>query len=136
MKLHKMLTTTATAERQLAHCLKFANGNIKGLNLQEVVPKCKIARSGLGFNDGPCTLGYMDVPWLQRHCLVYMGFVHCGGTFQMPTHYGTSIYVQIFPPGSRSYSDPVNTWADSALLILKPHSKAAFIIVGMLSQLY
>jgi len=43
VKLHKMLTTTA---RQLAHCLKFANGNIKGLNLQEVVPKCKIARTG------------------------------------------------------------------------------------------
>ena len=32
----------------------------------------------------PCTLGYMDVPWLQRHRLVYMGFVHCGGAFQMP----------------------------------------------------
>ena len=31
----------------------------------------------------PCTLGYMDVPWLQRHRLVYMGFVHCGGAFQM-----------------------------------------------------
>jgi len=30
-----------------------------------------------------------DIPWLQRHRLVYMGFVHCGGTFQTPTHYGT-----------------------------------------------
>jgi len=34
--------------------------------------------------------------WLQRHRLhvvhmglVYMGFVHCGGTFQTPTRYGT-----------------------------------------------
>ena len=26
-----------------------------------------------------CTLGYMEVPWLQRHHLVYMGFVQCGG---------------------------------------------------------
>ena len=25
-----------------------------------------------------CTLGYVDVSWLQRHRLVYMGFVHCG----------------------------------------------------------
>jgi len=27
----------------------------------------------------------MDIPWLQ----VYMGFVHCSGTFQMAAHYGT-----------------------------------------------
>ena len=27
----------------------------------------------------------MDVPWLQRHRLVYIGSVHCGGTFQMPS---------------------------------------------------
>ena len=32
-----------------------------------------------------CILGYMDVPRLQRHRLV--GFVHCGSTFQAPTHY-------------------------------------------------
>ena len=32
----------------------------------------------------------LHVPWLQRHRLVYMGFVQCGGTFQMPTHYGTN----------------------------------------------
>ena len=37
-----------------------------------------------------CTLGYMDVPWLQRHGLVYMGFVHSGGTFQTPMHYGSN----------------------------------------------
>jgi len=37
----------------------------------------------------PHSQGYMDISWLQRHRLVYMGFVHCGGTFQMPTHYGT-----------------------------------------------
>ena len=24
------------------------------------------------------------IPWLQRHCLVYMWFVHCGGTFKRP----------------------------------------------------
>ena len=24
------------------------------------------------------TIGYMDVPWLQRNHLVYMGVVHCG----------------------------------------------------------
>ena len=35
-----------------------------------------------------CTLGYMDVPRLQRHRFV--GFVHCGSTFQTPTHYGTN----------------------------------------------
>ena len=39
------------------------------------------------------TLGYIDIPWLQRHRLVYMGFVHCGGTFQTPTHYGTNEFV-------------------------------------------
>ena len=30
-------------------------------------------------------IGYMDIPWLERHCLGYMDhmvFVHCGGTFQ------------------------------------------------------
>ena len=32
----------------------------------------------------------MDVPWLQMYHLVYTGFVHCGGAFQTPTHYGTS----------------------------------------------
>ena len=32
-----------------------------------------------------------SVPWLQRHRLVYMGYVHCGGTFQTSTHYGTNI---------------------------------------------
>ena len=36
-------------------------------------------------------LRYMDTPWLQRHHLVYMGFVHCDGTFQMPTHYRTNL---------------------------------------------
>jgi len=25
------------------------------------------------------------------HRLVYMGFVHCGSTFQIPKHYGTSM---------------------------------------------
>ena len=34
----------------------------------------------------------MDVPWLQRHRLVYMG---CGGTFQTPMHYGTNAIVKI-----------------------------------------
>ena len=29
---------------------------------------------------------------LQWHRIVYMGFVHCGGTFQMPTQYGTRIH--------------------------------------------
>ena len=33
------------------------------------------------------------LPWLQRHRLVYMGVVHCGGTFQTPTHYGTNNFV-------------------------------------------
>ena len=35
------------------------------------------------------------VPWLQRHHLLYMGFVHCGGTFETPTHYGTNIILYI-----------------------------------------
>jgi len=35
-----------------------------------------------------CTLRYIDVPWLQRRCLVDVRFVHCGNAFQMPTHYG------------------------------------------------
>jgi len=39
-----------------------------------------------------CTLGYMDIPQLQRDRLVYMGFVHCGGVFQMPMHYGTRMH--------------------------------------------
>ena len=26
----------------------------------------------------------------SRHRLVYMGFIHCGGAFQTPTHYGTN----------------------------------------------
>ena len=38
------------------------------------------------------TLGRIDIPWLQRHRLLYMRFVHCGGTFQMPTHYGTKYF--------------------------------------------
>ena len=41
-------------------------------------------------------------------------------------------------PGSRSYSELVDTWADSVYihqLILKPHSKAARIIIGGLLQL-
>jgi len=44
-----------------------------------------------------CSLGYMDVPWLQRHRLVYMGFVHCGSTFQMTTHYGTNLLWTLYP---------------------------------------
>ena len=43
----------------------------------------------------PQSQGYMDIPWLQRHCLVYIRFVHCGGTFQTPTHYGTKRVILI-----------------------------------------
>ena len=40
---------------------------------------------------------HMDVPWLQRHRLVYMGFVHCGSAFQMPfTMVQISMYTYLF----------------------------------------
>ena len=29
---------------------------------------------------------------LQRHRLVYLELVHCGGAFQTPIHYGTSSF--------------------------------------------
>jgi len=50
-----------------------------------------------------CTLGYTDVPWLQRHHLIYMGYVHCGGAFQMHTHTMVQVHVKLkHVPGNYS----------------------------------
>ena len=49
-----------------------------------------------------CTLGYMDILWLQRHHLAYR-IVHCGSTFQTPTHCGTNFIVCIVLAMCESY---------------------------------
>jgi len=75
----------------------------------------------------------MDIPWLQRHCLVYMGFVHCGSTFQMPTHYGTKLFMSCLVCGSTKQLLFV---CQLGLRLLLMYNIRNLILVGLDSSIY
>ena len=68
-------------------------------------------------------LGYMDIPWLQRH---HLGFVHCGSTFQMPMHCGTNFIVCIVLTMCESCPSQSSYWKRKVLNRAWLHNTISF----------